>query len=325
MRVVFLGYQTWGHRVLQALLDSPHEVPLVLTHPASRHEYERIWSDSVHDLARERGVPVLVRRRANDPAAACAISDAAPDILVSSDWRTWVAPQVCALARHGGVNVHDALLPRYGGFAPLNWALINGETEVGVTVHHMDEELDLGDIVLQRRVAVGPEDTATDLFHRTIDLFPELALEALELIASGRATRTPQDRGRATFFHKRSTEDSRIDWTWPARDIANLVRAQSDPYPNAFSHYEGRRLRLLAARPSARRCGGSPGRIVSREGDAVVVVCGPSARSGNEPGLLVDVVRTESGDEIAAGDFFRPLGGSLQGIEPRLYSALAER
>jgi methionyl-tRNA formyltransferase len=311
MRVVFMGYQTWGHRVLEALLESEHEVPLVITHPASGHVYETIWNDSVIDLATEHGIPVIERKYANDEETAERIREVAPDLLVSSDWRTWVAPHVYGLATYGAINVHDALLPRYGGFAPLNWALINGESEVGVTVHFMNEDFDLGDIVVQKRVPVLDTDTVTDLFHKTVELFVPATLEALELIGSGRTDWVKQDPAQATFFHKRSVEDSRIDWSWPAKDIANLVRAQVDPYPNAFAFFRGERVRITAASVSRTRSGGTPGRVFRPEGEGVVIVCGPRARTGAEYGLVVERLRTDDGTEYSGIDFFKRMGGYL--------------
>jgi methionyl-tRNA formyltransferase len=311
MRVVFMGFQTWGCRVLEALLASRHTVPLVVTHPRSDHPYSKIWDDSVEELARQHGIPVLVREYANDEEAILRVRAVEPDILCSSDWRTWAAPRLCTTARYGAINIHDGLLPKYGGFAPLNWALVNGETEVGVTVHFMSEEFDLGDIVVQRRVPAGQDDTVTDLFQRTLALFPVLALEALDMIESGRHDWVQQDRTQATFFHKRSEEDSRIDWTLSARDIANLVRAQVDPYPNAFTFHHGKRLRILAASVARKRYGGTPGRIFCPEGDGIVIVCGPKARTGLEPGLVVKMVRTCDGLLQPAREYFKVMGGYL--------------
>jgi methionyl-tRNA formyltransferase len=318
MRVVMFGYQTWGHRTLQALLDSEHEVALVVTHPRSDHAYEKIWSDSVAELAQAHGVPVLLRDRPDDEELMTRLKDADPDLIVANNWRTWIPPQIFRLPRHGTLNVHDSLLPAYAGFSPLIWALINGEKEVGVTAHMMDEDLDAGDIVVQRAVPVGPEDTATDLFHRTVDLIGPIVTEALDLIAAGRTDWTPQDRSKASFFHKRSIEDGDIDWTWPAEDIARLVRAQSDPYPNAYTHYNGRRVRVLKASVSQGIYGGTPGRVFIREGDGVVIVAGAEARRGRSHGLVIERVRTEDGTDLPATELFRTMGGYLtRGITPR--------
>ncbi|WP_018546578.1 methionyl-tRNA formyltransferase [Streptomyces sp. LaPpAH-108] len=313
MRVAMFGYQTWGHRTLQALLDSGHEVVLVLTHPASEHAYEKIWDDSVAELAEKHDIPVLLRNRPDDEEVLAAVREARPDIIVANNWRTWLPPELFDLPPHGTLNIHDSLLPSYAGFSPLIWALINGEERVGVTAHRMNGELDAGDILIQRAVPVGPADTATDLFHLTVDLIAPVVREALDLIASGADAGRwrPQDRSQASFFHKRSLEDSRIDWSWPAERLERLVRAQSDPYPNAYAFHRGERLRIVSAAVSERRYGGTPGRIFIREGDGVVVVAGPDAHSGQGHGLLVRRVRTEDGTELAATDYFRTMGGYL--------------
>ncbi|MFD6908196.1 methionyl-tRNA formyltransferase [Streptomyces sp. NPDC058726] len=313
MRIVMFGYQTWGHRTLLALLESGHDVVMAVTHPRSEHAYERIWSDSVAGLAGEHGVPVLIRDRPDDEELFARLKDADPDIIVANNWRTWIPPHVYGLPRHGTLNVHDSLLPKYAGFSPLIWALVNGETEVGVTAHLMDEELDAGDIVLQRAVPVGPTDTATDLFHRTVDLIAPVTTGALDLIASGQTAFTRQDRSLASFFHKRSPEDSRIDWNWPAEDLERLVRAQSAPYPSAFTFHRGRRLEILSSVVSRGRYGGTPGRVFYREGDGVVIVAGADARTGRNHGLAITRVRTEDGRELGATEYFTSMGGYLTG------------
>ncbi|MFJ7327531.1 methionyl-tRNA formyltransferase [Streptomyces cyaneofuscatus] len=312
MRVVMFGYQTWGHRTLQALLDSEHDVVTVVTHPKSEHAYEKIWSDSVADLAEKHGIPVIIRNRPDDELVD-RLKEVAPDIIVANNWRTWMPPEIYNLPVHGTLNIHDSLLPAYAGFSPLIWALINGEPEVGVTAHLMDEELDAGDIVIQRSVAVGPTDTTTDLFHRTVDLIAPVTTEALGLIASGQTEFTRQDRSKASFFHKRAEEDIRIDWNWPAEDLERLIRAQSTPYPSAFTFHKGQRLEVVSAVVSEGRYGGTPGRIFYREGDGVVIVAGADARTGRNHGLAITRVRTEDGRELPATEYFTSMGGYLTG------------
>jgi methionyl-tRNA formyltransferase len=311
MRVVMFGFQTWGHRTLRALLESEHEVVLVVTHPTGAGAYEKVWSDSVADLAAGHDVPVLLRERADDEELLDALKQAAPDVIVATNWRTWIPPQVFTLPPLGTLNVHDALLPAYAGFSPLIWALLNDEREVGVTAHLMDATLDAGPIVLQRAVPVGPRDTATDLFGKTLELFGPITVDALAEIASGRADFPPQDRSRASFFHKRAEEDIRIDWTWPAEELDRLVRAQSAPYPQAFCFHRGKRLEIVAAAVSAAVYGGTPGRIFYREADGVAVVAGADARHGKDKALLITRVRTSDGRELPALDYFTTMGGYL--------------
>jgi methionyl-tRNA formyltransferase len=311
MRVVMFGFQTWGHRTLQALLASEHEVVLVVTHPRGEGAYEKIWSDSVEDLARENGVEVVVRERPEDQELLDKLKAVDPDVIVACNWRTWIPPQVFALPKHGTLNVHDSLLPKYAGFSPLIWALLNDEKEVGVTAHMMDETLDAGDIVLQRSVPVGPRDTTADLFAKTLELFGPITVDGLAEIASGRTDFIKQDRSQASFFHKRAEEDLRIDFTWTAEELDRLVRAQCAPYPSAFCFHRGERLEIIEADVSEAVYGGTPGRIFYREGDGVAVVAGAEARRGRSKALLVKKVRTADGVELKAHEHFKTMGGYL--------------
>jgi methionyl-tRNA formyltransferase len=301
---------TWGRRTIEAVLAAGHEVPLIVTHPDSDNAYEKIFNESVAELAAAHDIPILVRNRADDEVRA-AVAAADADVMVVSNWRTWIAPEVFSLPRLGTLNVHDALLPSYAGFAPLNWALINDEPEVGVTAHMMNAEFDAGDIVVQQATPVTDDDVVTDLFDRTLAMFGPLTVEALALIGSGHAAPTPQDRRVASYFHRRGDEENRIDWSWPARDLFNLVRAQSDPYPNAYCFHGDRRLRILRARVTDTPYGGTPGRIFIRRGSGVVIVAGADARRGRSPGLLVERVRLDDGRDLAALDYFAHMGGYL--------------
>lgn len=310
MRVVTFGYQTWGHKTLQALLDSPHEVVLAVTHPPSEHAYESIWADSVEDLARANGIPVHLAKRP-DAELMDRVKRAEPDIIVANNWRTWLPRELYDLPPHGTLNLHDSLLPKFTGFSPVIWALISGASEVGLTAHRMDEGLDTGDVLVQQAVAIGPRDTSTQLVQATIDIIPEVLSEALELIESGDAIWTPQDLADRTFFHKRAEIDDRIDWTWPAEDIDRFVRALVDPYPNAYTYFKGQRLRIVQASVSQCRYGGTPGRVFIREGNGMVIVAGPDAHRGGNRGLVIERLRTDDGIEHDANDFFPHGGGYL--------------
>jgi methionyl-tRNA formyltransferase len=312
MRVVAFGYMTWGRRTIEAVLAAGHEVPLIVTHPASDNPYEKIFNESVADLAADHSIPLLVRNRADDAAVKDAISAAAADVMVVSNWRTWLPPEVFRLPRLGTLNVHDALLPAYAGFAPLNWALINDEPEVGVTAHLMNDDFDAGDIVLQRSTPVTDQDTIVDLFDRTLAMFGPITVDALELLAAGRTDFTPQDRCAASYFHRRSDEENRIDWTWPARDVFNLVRAQLDPYPNAYCFHGSQRLRVVKASVTPDAIGGTPGRVVIRRGSGVVVVAGTDARRGRNRGVLIERVRLDDGREMPAAEYFPRMGDYLR-------------
>jgi methionyl-tRNA formyltransferase len=310
MNVVLFGYQTWGHRVLQALIESRHEVVLVVTHPQGEDAYETIWTDSVQELAEAHGIPLLVKALPDDEAAQ-RVRNCGADVMVACNWRTWIPPEIFDAPRLGTLNVHDSLLPAYAGFAPLNWALINGEPEVGITAHEMNEQLDRGLIILQPRVPVEPSDTIGDLFAKTLVLFGPTTVAALDHMEHGTGERRAQDLSQASFFHKRADEDNRIDWAWPAQDIANLVRAQADPYPNAYCYDGAARLQIRAASVSLACAGGTAGRIFARQGDGVIIVAGPDARHGRNHGVVIEQVRAANGEELAAGEYFERMGGYL--------------
>lgn len=313
MRVVLFGYQTWGHRTLAALLKSRHEVCLVVTHPTSDHAYETIWADSVEDLARSAGIEVFLARR---PSAELIdrVAALAPDIGVANNWRTRLPPELFGIPRHGTLNLHDSLLPKFTGFSPVIWSLISGASHTGLTAHFMDDELDTGDILLQRAVEITPDSTGTSLVLDTLDLVPDILDDALDRIESGTATPVPQDLTQRTFFHKRSDRDALVDWSWPAADIERFIRALSDPYPNAYTHFRGERLRLISSHVSRCAYGGTPGRVFIEEDGGMVIVAGEQAYRGQSPGLVLDVVRTSDGVDHRALDYFGHGGGYLTAV-----------
>ncbi len=310
MRVAMFGYQTWGHRTLQALLKSRHEVCLVVTHPTSDHAYESIWADSVEELARREGIEVMLAKRPS-PDLIARVAEVAPDVMVANNWRTRLPEELFGIPTHGTLNLHDSLLPKFTGFSPVIWSLISGASHTGLTAHLMDGDLDTGDILVQRAVAITPTSTGTSLVLATLDLVPEVLEQALDQLEFGTAAPVPQDLNERTFFHKRSDQDSAVNWSWSASDIERFIRALSDPYPNAYTYFRGERLRLIASHVSRCAYGGTPGRVFIEEGGGMVIVAGADAFRGQSPGLVLDVVRTDDGVDHNALDYFGRGGGYL--------------
>lgn len=230
MRIVFFGFQTWGYRTLKALIEMDHEVALAVTHPSSEESYKAIWSAPVENLARDHGIPLHLTETV-DAETIDLVKRAEPDVIVVNSWYYRMPAELYNLPPHGTLNFHDSLLPRFTGFSPVLWALISGESEFGLTVHRMDDGLDTGDILVQRSVPIGPDDTGTELVLRGMDLIPDVLAEALGALESGTAVWRPQNKAERTYFHKRSERDSLIDWGWAAEDLERFVRALSDPYP----------------------------------------------------------------------------------------------
>ncbi len=190
-----------------------------------------------------------------------------------------------------------------GGLDPINWAIIYGETESGVTIHVLDDRIDLGDIILQRRFSIGVSETGFDVHRKSLRLVADMVPEALQRLDDGTARGTAQDPAKLTMFPRRSEHDNRIDWRASNVEIYNLIRAQADPFPNAHSSIGGVKLKIKSASLATGSFRGRVGTIVDRSSSGVVVLCGDddgAARSG----LIVHEVQEVSGKPIDARDYF---------------------
>lgn len=245
MRSVVCAYSAVGYACLAQMLELGADVRLVVSHADAPGE--RIWFDSVAELARSAGIPVILPANVNDAAVVAAIARVEAHFLFSFYFRQMLARQVLGLASEGALNLHGSLLPRYRGRSPVNWVLVNGELETGVTLHYMDEKPDHGDIVAQRRVTICYEDTARSLTLKLADAARELLRESYPLLVRGLAPRIPQDHRGSSYFGGRRPEDGLIDWRWSAASIRNLIRAVTDPWPGAFGRFRGRKLAIWRA------------------------------------------------------------------------------
>ena len=271
-RIAFFGYSDTGHACLRALLDGGSNVVFVATH-ADRPD-EAKWFPSVADLARSRGIEPVIVEDFRDPASIERIRSAAPDLVLSVYYRGLLPAEVLAIPRLGAFNVHGSLLPRYRGRAPVNWAVLNGETETGATLHVMTARADAGDIVDQEAVAIGPDDAAIDVQRRVTDAAVTVLRRRIGDLEAGHAPRKPQDESRATKVGRRTPEDGRIDWSKSAKQVHDLVRAVTHPYPGAFTDVFGGRTWIWKTRlPSLGAHDNFPGQVRSEHGQ-LYVACG---------------------------------------------------
>jgi methionyl-tRNA formyltransferase len=245
-RVLVFAYAEVGARCLEILIRLRANVVAVVTHDDDPGETR--WYASVAELAEKHGIPVLKPRRLRDPGALDAIRTLAPDLILSFYYRKLIPSEILALPRLGALNMHGSLLPRFRGRAPINWAILHGESETGATLHHMVEEADAGDIVDQERVAIGPEATAAEVTCEVADAACRILERRLGDLLAGAAPRIPQDHARATHFGGRRPEDGRIDWSQSPRRVVDLVRAVTRPFPGAFTDAPGGRLFVWRAR-----------------------------------------------------------------------------
>ena len=251
------------------------------------------------EVGRRVGCPVVtLPGRATSAAYLNILRPWRPDLLLVLGWYYLVPKTVRALAPLGCLGIHSSLLPKYRGGAPISWAIINGETVTGVTLFHLDDEVDAGDIVAQRPVPIGALDTCAEVLARATDASIEMLVETLPLIAKGMAPRLSQDVQLATLMPQRKPEDGLIDWSRGVATVHNFIRAQTRPYPGAFTWAAGTRLTIWKAAPAGQRASGAPGTVsVAADGDALLVSCGDGAIRVIEIGLPDG--RTVSGPELA--------------------------
>jgi methionyl-tRNA formyltransferase len=279
MRLIFFGYHNIGYVCLEALIglcrELGDEIAAVVTHGDDPRE--NIWFASVRQLAFDHHLPVYQPADPNDPDFVAAMERLEADWLFSCYYRHMLKAPLLNLPRLGALNLHGSLLPRYRGRCPLNWVLVHGEQETGVTLHYMEEKADRGDIVAQKVIPITPDDTALTLFARMTAQAGKLMRETYPLLRRGQAPRQQQDHTRASYFGGRGPEDGRIDWEDSALAIYNLMRAVTHPYPGAFTELAGRRLYIWNGRPmpAPMKAADPPGLIVARlPGEGLVVATG---------------------------------------------------
>jgi methionyl-tRNA formyltransferase len=236
---VVFAYSEVGVRCLRALLDAGVDVRWVFTHEDSPSE--RAWFGSVARLAAERGVEVTTANP-HDEAALRRIAMLAPQYLFSFYYRSLLEERLLACARWAALNMHGSLLPKYRGRAPVNWAILHGESETGATLHYMVRKPDAGPIVAQERVAIGIDDTALAVSLAVAAAAARLLARWLPRLASGPPPGATQDLDRGSYFRGRTPEDGRIDFRQGAAALHNLLRAVAPPYPGAFTELEARRF-----------------------------------------------------------------------------------
>lgn len=271
---VVFAYHDVGVRCLLTLLARDIDVRLVVTH--RDNPSETIWFASVHDAAREHGVPVRYAEDLDAAALHDAVAAIAPDFVFSFYFRNMLPVAVLSLAARGAYNLHGSLLPKYRGRVPINWAIIRGETETGATLHEMVAKPDAGAIVAQTPVPILPDDTAQQVFAKVVVAAEQTLWRVLPDLVAGTPFRMDNDLSAGSYFGGRKAEDGRIDWTASAADIHNLVRAVAPPYPGATTTVDGRpivieRTRRLADHDAASEPGAvlwvEAGRCRARAGD----------------------------------------------------------
>jgi len=244
-RAVVFAYHDIGVRCLETLLELGIEISLVVTHEDS--ESEQIWFDSVEEVAKKNGIEVIKPDNANAASVIERVSRCEPDYIFSFYYRQMLGQPLLDIPVKGAFNVHGSLLPKYRGRVPVNWAIIHGEKECGVSLHRMELKPDAGNLLAQAPVSILRNDTAHDVFQKLKCASENLLVEVVPEMLAGRLIETRLNLEEGSYYSGRKPEDGRIDWRKPAADIHNLIRAVAPPYPGAFFDIGSHRIGVLGS------------------------------------------------------------------------------
>jgi methionyl-tRNA formyltransferase len=297
MKIVFFGSDDFAAAHLRALMDSPHQVLACLTQPDKpRGRGWKVSASPVKECARERKIPVLEPVELKEQGLIARLRGLESDLFVVIAYGRFLPTEILAVPRIFTVNVHSSLLPKYRGAAPIQWAVIRGECETGLSIMTVTLKMDAGDILAQQKMAIADTDTAAMLRARMMIIGPEFLLKAIDAIDKGDYTLTPQDEQKATLAPKMTKELGHIVWREGARGIHNLIRGLI-PWPTAYTFYQGKILKVLESSVVPGDFSRfEPGKVVQIGREGFVVATG-------ENGLLVRQVHLEASKKMDAYRF----------------------
>ncbi|EEW0112363.1 TPA: bifunctional UDP-4-amino-4-deoxy-L-arabinose formyltransferase/UDP-glucuronic acid oxidase ArnA [Escherichia albertii] len=285
MKTVVFAYHDMGCLGIEALLAAGYEISAIFTH--ADNPGEKAFYASVARLAAETGIPVYAPDNVNHPLWVERIAQMSPDVIFSFYYRHLISDDILQLAPVGAFNLHGSLLPKYRGRAPLNWVLVNGENETGVTLHRMVKKADAGAIIAQQRVVISPDDIAITLHHKLCHTARLLLEQTLPAIKHGHFQEIAQRENEATCFGRRTPDDSFLDWHKPADVLHNMVRAVADPWPGAFSYAGNQKFTVWSSRVHPDTSTAQPGSVISVA--PLRVACGHGA---------LEIITGQAGDGI---------------------------
>ena len=263
MRILFMGTPDIAADSLAALLGAGHEVCAVFTRrdkPVGRKQI--LTAPPVKQLAQQHDIPVYQPRTLRDGSSDALIEQLAPDIIVVVAYGCIIPPQLLHVAKYGCINLHVSLLPKYRGSAPIQWAVLNGDAETGVSIMQLDEGLDTGDVLMVEPVAIDPEETSGELFDRVSAVGAKTLVDALAKIEAGQLTPVPQDHSKATLAPPLSKDTARFAFIEDAAHIHNWVRGMN-PWPTAWFEQDGKRIKVSECRLAENPQNAAPGTVLA--------------------------------------------------------------
>ena len=292
MRIVFMGTPDFAVASLRRLKEDGHEIAGVFTQPDKPGNRKKMTAPPVKVYALEQGLPVYQPERMRGEAPLALLRSLEPELTVVAAYGQLLPEDILNVPKYGSINVHASILPKYRGAAPINWAILNGETETGVTLMHMAKKLDAGDMIAVRKTPITPEDTAETLFARLAELGAALLSETLPAIVDGTAPRIPQDDAASTYAPMLSRELSPIDWNKPAEQIVNQVRGLV-AWPCASMMLDGKTAKVWHAE-SGRETADAAGTLRATKR-------GIEAACGDGQSVIITELQPEGGKRMAAG------------------------
>ena len=284
MKAVVFAYHNIGCEGINALIENGFEIQCIFTH--TDNPSENTWFRSVAELASAKGIELCAPENPNHPLWVERVREMQPDFIFSFYYRHMLGKELLSIPRLGAINLHGSLLPKYRGRVPINWAVIRGEKETGVTLHYMTEKPDAGDILAQERFPIGENDTALDVHLNAAKAAAELLKKALPQLKNGSLKAVKQDESQAEYFHGRTPADGVIDFSRSSAEIRNLVRGVTRPYPGAFAYLGEKKYIFWQVTETAVPTDAAPGTILSVS--PLTVACGEGA-------LQVDFAQQEGG------------------------------
>jgi methionyl-tRNA formyltransferase len=291
-----MGTPDFSAPSLRALHDSGHEVLAVVTQPdRKKGRGRKLAPPPVKRTAVQCGYPVLQLETVSTDAFHRHMAELAPDLFIVVAFGQILPQSLLDIPAIGSINVHASLLPRYRGAAPIQWAIINGDHETGVTTMMMDKGMDTGDILLMEKTDIGPDETAADLHDRLSDIGARTLVRTLEKLQNGGLERVPQDHEQATYAPMLKKKDGEIDWSMPAERIECLIRGVT-PWPGAYTFSDDMRLKIFKASVLEREISVPPGTILECFAGELRVATGKSA-------IAIQEIQGDSGKRLAIDDF----------------------
>ena len=296
LRIIFMGTPDFAAVALEALLSGPDKIVAVVTQPdRPKGRGKKLSPPPVKVLAEQHDIPVMQPLKIKTEAFQKELEAFNPDVMVVAAYGRILPKNLLELAPHGCINIHGSLLPAHRGAAPIQWAVINGDREAGITIMQMDEGMDTGDMLFKKAIPIEPDDTAGSLFNKLAGMGGVTILEALQLLKRGELKAEPQDHARATHAPMLKKEDGLINWQKSAEEITNLIRG-TDPWPSAYCFVDNKRLRLFSAQPFLQDSDAAPGTVIQIDKRGLLISTGHNC-------LLVKEIQPEGKKRMSVESF----------------------